>query len=47
MQRDNLSDAIREKVLEAAGGDGVRESIDIGIGKDVTLDGDAVTLFRK
>ena len=47
MQRDNLSDAIREKVLEAAGGDGVREGIDIGIGKDVALNCDAVTLFRE
>lgn len=47
MQRDNLSDAIREKELEAAGGDGVRESIDIGIDKDVALNGDAVTLIRE
>jgi len=47
MQRDNLSDAIWEKVLEAAGGDGVRESVDIGICKDVTLGGDAVALFRE
>ena len=47
MQRDNLSDAARKKILEAAGGDGGREGVDIGIGKDVALNGDAVTLIRE
>ena len=42
-----LANSIRKQVLKAAGTHGFRKSIDIGVGKDVTFNGYAVTLLRE